>query len=221
MKVSAAGYRPGEPAPSATVANTQGQPGAAVLVLHGGQEVSRELSRPNGRGALRMLPFAWDIRRRVRRRGVAVWRLHYRYQGWNAPEASPLADARWALTEIRRRHGDVPVVLLGHSMGGRVAVNIADDASVRTVVALAPWLPLGEPVTSVRGRHVVIIQGDRDRTTPARESLAWAAEAESIAASLDVRLIRAGEHTMLRHARRWHQLAAISVIRALAEAGVA
>ena len=37
----------------------------------------------------------------------------------------------------------MPVVLLGHSMGGRTAVAVADDPSVVGVVALAPWLPAG------------------------------------------------------------------------------
>jgi alpha-beta hydrolase superfamily lysophospholipase len=164
-----------------------------------------------------MLPFAWDIGRQVRRHGVAVWRLHYRYRGWNEPEASPVADARWALDEVRRRHGDVPVVLLGHSMGGRVAVRVADDMAVRNIVLLAPWLPVGEPVAPVNGRRVLILHGDRDRTTSLAESEVWAARAATASAAVRVRQIRGGEHTMLRHARLWHSLAAQGVIRCLAE----
>lgn len=205
----------GEPSPSATVAEARGVTRAVVLVLHGGQEMSRQAASPNGRGALRMLPFAWDIGRRVRRHGVAVWRLHYRYRGWNAPEASPVADARWALAEMRRRYGPIPVVLLGHSMGGRVAVNVADDASIRDLVLLAPWLPAGEPVASVQGRRVLILHGDRDRTTSLGASEAWASRAGRTPATVDVRRIKGGEHTMLRHARLWQELAAHGVTRSL------
>ena len=77
------------------------------------------------------------------RQGLAVWAVHYRYRGWNGRQASPLADVGWALAEVRRRHGDVPVVLLGHSMGGRAALRRPGDPSVRAVLALAPWLPDG------------------------------------------------------------------------------
>lgn len=166
-----------------------------------------------------MLPFAWDLSRQLRHRGVAVWRLHYRYRGWNGADASPVPDTRWALDEVRRRHGAIPIVLLGHSMGGRVAVNVADDPSVRDLVLLAPWLPAGEPVASVQGRRVVILHGDRDRTTSFAASEAWAARAAATAAAVDVQRIHSGEHTMIRHARVWQRLTAQAVIRGLGDVG--
>ena len=208
----------GEPSASATVAAAHGDTHAVVLVLHGGEETSRQPASPNGRGALRMLPFAWDLGRQLRRRGVGVWRLHYRYRGWNAPEASPLTDARWVMAEVRRRHGHIPVVLLGHSMGGRVAVHVADDPLVRHIVLLAPWLPAGEDVSAVQGKRVLILHGDRDRTTSLAESEAWAARAASLPAAVDLERIEGGEHTMLKHARLWQRLATEGVIRGLDEA---
>ena len=83
---------------------------------------------------------------RLNRAGASVWLLRYGVRGWNervASPPSPVPDARWALDEVRRELGDVPVVLLGHSMGGRTAVAVADDPNVVGVVALAPWLPAG------------------------------------------------------------------------------
>ncbi|MDT7650888.1 MAG: hypothetical protein QOI36_2294, partial [Pseudonocardiales bacterium] len=83
-------------------------------------------------------PLALRIARRGRRHGVAGHVLRYRYRGWNGERADPVTDARWALAEVRRRYGPVPVGLVGHSLGGRVAVHVADDASVTGVVLLAP-----------------------------------------------------------------------------------
>jgi len=153
-----------------------------------------------------MLPFAWDIGRRVRPHGVAVWRLHYRFRGWNAPEESPVFGARWVLDEVRRRHGDLPVVLLGHSMGGRVAVNVS-----------APHGPASGPPGPMAsggrdgGRRewvagVLILHGDKDRTTSLEASKDWAGRARTASTLVEVRRIRGGEHTMIRQARLWHQL---------------
>jgi len=50
--------------------------------------------------------------------GTAVALLRNRYRGWNEPHADPVADARWALEEIERRCGEIPIVLVGHSMAG-------------------------------------------------------------------------------------------------------
>ena len=55
---------------------------------------------------------------------------------------------RW--TRCAASSGDLPVVLLGHSMGARTAVAVADDPNVPGVVALAPWFPPGEPVEPLR-----------------------------------------------------------------------
>ena len=164
---------------------------------------------------LRMLPFAWAVRRRTLGRGVAVWRLRYRYRGWNGSEASPVADARWALDQVRATLGPVPVVLLGHSMGGRTAARVADDPLVTTVVLLAPWLPEGEPVQAVRGKGVRVLHGDRDAMTSAASSVRWAERARRCGADVTVDVLPGAEHFMLRHATRWHRLATRAVLAGL------
>ena len=103
---------------------------AVVIVLPGGKADSFAPTAPRQLARLRMLPFARQLSRRGRRYGVQVWMLRYRYRGWNGAENSPVQDARWALDEVRRRHGDVPVVLVGHSMGGRTALRVAADPAV-------------------------------------------------------------------------------------------
>src|SRR3954453_4781451 len=149
-------------APAVIAYPAAGATAAVVLVLPGGRADSFEPTSTRHLSAVRMRPFARSLSRRGRRRGLVVWLVRYRYRGWNGEEMSPVPDARWALQEVRRRHGDVPVVLVGHSMGGRTAMRVADDPSVRAVVALAPWLPDGEPVEHLAGRSVLIVHGTLD-----------------------------------------------------------
>jgi dienelactone hydrolase len=187
---------------------------AVVLVLHGGKAESVEQSEPTHLSARRMRPFARALHRRGAAHGVAVWSVRYRVRGWNGPEMSPVHDARWALEEVRREHGAVPVVLLGHSMGGRTAVHVLGDPSVVGAVLLAPWLP-HEPVEGACDRDVVIAHGVVDRWTDPRESLAWAQQARPLARSLVYLQVRRTGHFMLRRAGLWTDLAVGSVLRVL------
>ena len=191
---------------------------AVVVVLYGGKPRSFAPSRPWHLSAIRMVPFARSIHATgaaCAEHGVAVWTLRYRYRGWNEPADSPVADARWALHEVRRRHGDVPVVLVGHSMGGRTALRVAGDPSVRGVVALAPWLPPDEPVEQLRDRSVLIMHGSRDRWTDPRASLDLARRAASVTSVRRVEVKGVG-HPMLRRARVWHDLTTQFVLSQLA-----
>jgi alpha-beta hydrolase superfamily lysophospholipase len=203
------------PVASLAVSPARGVTRAVVLVLPGGKAMSRDVTATRQASVLRMLPFSWRIRRRTRRQGVAVWRLRYRYRGWNGAEASPVTDARWALDEVRRRHGPVPVVLLGHSMGGRVAAHVAGDPLVSGLVLLAPWLPSHEPFRVRAGVPVCVLHGDQDRITSAAASTAWAERARRAGADVSVFVIPGGEHFMLRHLLTWHRLATDEVLRGL------
>jgi len=100
-----------------------------------------------------MVPFGWALRRATRGADVAVWQLRYRYGGWNEPYRDPLRDVSWALDEVRRRHPDAVVVLIGHSMGGRAALWAAGEPTVVAVCALAPWIEPGDPAGQVAGRY--------------------------------------------------------------------
>jgi len=179
---------------------------AVVLVLHGGQETSTAPAHRFRPAYLRMLPFARDLAWTGRRDRVAAWALRYRYRGWNGPTMDPVADARWALAEIARRHPDAPVMLVGHSMGGRVALRVADDPNVAGVCALAPWTPPEEPVAQLAGRTVLVAHGDQDRVTDPRLSLAYAARAKRVTEAVCRFEVRGDAHAMLRRAREWRQL---------------
>lgn len=158
-----------------------GRPGASpravVLVLHGGRARSRQSGERRRLSYWRMVPFARTL---ARRRELAVYLVRYRYRGWNAPDRDALQDACWALGEVRRRHGDVPVVLLGHSMGGRAALAAAGGDAVVGVCALAPWLDGSDPVAQLAGRAVLIVHGDRERFTDPGNSFAYAVRAKRV-----------------------------------------
>lgn len=171
---------------------------AVVLVLHGGRATSPDAS-PRGLAYLRMVPFARAVA--SRNRDVAVWSLRYRVRGWNGSAEDPLHDARWALDEIRRTHPGAPIVLVGHSMGGRAALRLADAPDVAGVCALAPWIEPGDPVVRPRTGRVLIAHGDRDRVTDPRASAAYATRIGAPFVPVP------GEtHALLRRAVFWQRL---------------
>ena len=128
------------------------RPQALILMLHGGKDRSQDVVDSRSLSWRRSASMQRDIARRAQEAGASVWLLRFTRRGWNGG-ADRVADARAALDDVRRRLGDVPVVLLGHSMGGRTAVHVADDPNVRGVVALAPWLPPGESVEACGARR--------------------------------------------------------------------
>jgi dienelactone hydrolase len=193
--------------PGLSVRPAAGTTRAVALVLPGGQATSRMPASPRQLAARRMRPFAAALHRAGRDAGLAVWLVRYRYRGWNGPQASPLPDIGWALDEARRRHGDVPVVLLGHSMGGRAALRMGGDRSVRAVLALAPWLPEGEPVGQLAGRRVLIAHGSLDRVTSPRASGAFARRAAAAGAEVTWVEVRGDTHAMLLRYPTWQRLA--------------
>jgi predicted esterase len=190
---------------------------AVVLVLPGGQANSVRPASPRQLAALRMRPFAAGIHRAGRDAGLAVWLVRYRYRGWNGQQASPLADIGWALSEARRLHGDVPVVLLGHSMGGRAALRMGGDRSVRAVLAFAPWLPDGEPAGQLAGRRVLIAHGSLDRVTSPRASRVFGQDAAAAGAEVSCVEVRGDTHAMLLRYRTWQHLAIRFTLAACAE----
>ena len=177
-----------------------------VLVLAGGQARSMVPTRRRRFSWLRMYAFARSLHRRNDRHGMAVRMLRYRYRGWNEPVLHPVQDARWALAQLRDRHPGVPVVLLGHSMGGRVALRVADDAAVTAVCALAPWTRDGEPVAQLAHRSVVIAHGDRERVTDPRLSYRYAVRAKAVTGRVCRFDVLGDGHGMLRRARDWSAL---------------
>lgn len=180
-------------------------PEAAVLVLHGGaSRGDRMMVSPTQLSVIRMIPTARAVARAGRGR-LAVFRLLNSYRGWDS-EHTPVADAGWAMAQVREQHGDLPFGLVGHSLGGRAALLAGAHEGVDSVVALNPWVYPAD-TADLSGRRVLIVHGSRDRVAlPARAE----AVARNLARTADVDFVRIpdGKHAMLRHGREFDRRAA-------------
>jgi len=187
---------------------------AVVLLLHGGTPDSVTPVSVFDSGFLRMIPFGRSVVRAGQGR-IALASLRYAVRGWNGEQASPLPDARWALRRIADRFGHLPVGLVGHSMGGRVALQVASHVGVHSVAALAPWLPPGETLPAMDGRRMLLAHGTADRTTDPRETFDLAAKLA--AQGVDVQLVKVpgGRHAMLFPAKPWHDMVSEFMVRTL------
>jgi alpha-beta hydrolase superfamily lysophospholipase len=200
-----------------SVLGSAGPTRGVVLVLHGGKSQSREPVEARHLSPARMVPFAWHLHRAGRKHGLAVWSLRNSVRGWNGADMSPLHDARWALAQIKEQHPEVPVFLVGHSMGGLTALWAADHPGVEAVVALAPWLNPGTPTSGVANRKVLIVHGTTDRWTSPSASLLFARRASADAASMQYVALKGAGHFMLRKIRLWETLTTGFVLKAFAE----
>lgn len=189
-------------------------PEGVVLVLHGGGEKGYG-PMPWWEGpVLRMKPFARAIERAAGDR-LAVVRLKNRYHGWNGTEQTPLTDARWALDRIRQRYPDLPIALIGHSMGGRVVTHLGGEPGVKAVVGLAPWVADGDPRPGRPGLDVLLMHGVKDTVTDPRRTERLAEELRSQGAAVTWRPVEGERHAMLRHPRTWHREVADFVTHSL------
>jgi len=187
---------------------------AVVLLLHGGMENHFSRARAFDPAVLRLIPFGRSVGRAGGGR-IALASLRYAVRGWNGERESPLSDARWALDRIGERFGSVPVGLVGHSMGGRVALRVADHGRVRSVAALAPWLPRGEPIPALDDRTVLLAHGTADRTTDPQATSELAVKLREEGVEVEQHEFIGGRHSMLFPAKPWHDVVAEFMVRTL------
>jgi alpha-beta hydrolase superfamily lysophospholipase len=136
------------------------RPEGVVLVLHGGaSRREHTMVSPAQLSVLRMIPIARRIARAGRGR-LAVHRLLNSHRGW-ATHHTPVDDTRWALDQLG---AELPVCLVGHSLGGRAAILSVTQPEVRSAVALAPWVYPDDVPSGLRGdEQILVVHGDSDR----------------------------------------------------------
>ena len=179
-----------------------------VLVLHGG--ASRQGSpmvSPTQLSVLRMVPIARRLAVAGRGR-LAVCRLLNSTRGWDVSH-TPAQDAAWALDRLRERLGrDLPVALVGHSLGGRAAILAAEQPDVRSVVALNPWVEPGDADgLDLSGRRVLVVHGDHDRIASPGRSAHVAETLRRTADAVGYVTVETGKHAMLRRGRTFDRVA--------------
>jgi alpha-beta hydrolase superfamily lysophospholipase len=188
------------------------RPEAAVLVLHGGaSRPDRPQVSPAQLSVLRMVPVARRVARAGRGR-LAVHRLLNSARGWDAT-TTPVDDVRWALERMRERYGDLPVGLVGHSLGGRAALLAGGDPAVRCVVALNPWV-YPDDDADLAGRAVLVLHGTDDRVASIERARAVATRLAG-RTEVELREVSAGNHAMLPRAREFEGPAAAFLVEQL------
>jgi len=178
---------------------------AAVIVLHGGgSRGGRMMVSPTQLSVLRMIPTARAVARAGRGR-LAVYRLLNSWRGWDT-EHTPVSDALWAMQQVRAQFGDVPLGLVGHSLGGRAALLSGFAPGVESVVALNPWVYPSD-TADLTGRRVLVVHGSRDRIALPQRARRVAANL-SRTAEVEFVEVEGGKHAMLRHGREFDRRAA-------------
>ncbi|NUR99369.1 MAG: alpha/beta fold hydrolase [Kribbellaceae bacterium] len=174
--------------------------GTLVLLAHGGEEHSQALPHLWRPALLRMWPFA-AVARTVAPE-AAIGFARYRFRGWN-DEGDPAVDLRAVLDELPYER----VLLIGHSMGGRAVVAAGDHPRVAGVLALAPWLPSGEPLVALRP-PVTFVHGTDDTMTDPAATAAYARRLRAAGVAVTTYALAGEGHPMLKRPEEWNRLVA-------------
>jgi pimeloyl-ACP methyl ester carboxylesterase len=162
----------------------------------------------------------WLVRRLAPRfPEIGFAEVRYRIKSWKRMDWC-VADTRAAVVET----GAPRTVLLGFSMGGAVSILAAAEPTVEAVLGLAPWIPDGLPLETLRGRRLDVLHGSLDRWLPgipgvsAKASRRGFERVRALGVAGDYTLIpgalhgiafRAGGRTLpLPRARTWARLVA-------------
>jgi pimeloyl-ACP methyl ester carboxylesterase len=174
------------------------------LVLPGGRPHSDEVFRVWQPANLRMVWLAAALRARLGS-GVRVSCVQYRLRGWNGPQRDALRDARGALDRMLSDVDPRRLVLVGHSMGGRVAAHLSAGSDVGGVVALAPWWPRNDSELVPASCRLLVLHGTADTRTDPRASQEQTRRAANRGVDAEWVGVPDAGHNLLSHWRLWHR----------------
>ncbi|WP_030548007.1 prolyl oligopeptidase family serine peptidase [Streptomyces albus] len=196
----------------------------AVLVLADGPPEGT--GRPSPVTASAVLPLARHLARAGHDDGLVVHAVHYRRRGWNGSAAHPVEDTAWAVDEVVRRYGDIPVCLAGTGMGARAALLAAGRPAVNCVLALAPWLPAEgknapdpDPVKQLAGRRVLLVHGTNDERADPEQSYRYAQRVKKANRDICRFEVHSDGHGLRQHRAEVRALAADFTLGSLFERG--
>jgi pimeloyl-ACP methyl ester carboxylesterase len=172
------------------------------LVLPGGRARSDEVSRWWQLANIRVMLVAGALRRRLGP-DVEVRRVQYRYRGWNGPRMDAVRDAERVLDAVRHRFDPKSIVLVGHSMGGRVAAHLAGGADIGAVVALAPWWVGGDGDLIPPHTRLLVVHGTADTWTDPGASRIQTLRARERGLDAQWAGVKGAGHYMVRRWREW------------------
>ena len=180
------------------------EPRACVLVLPGGKVRSDEASRWWHLANLRMMSVAGALRRRLGP-DVEVRRVQYRRRGWNSPRLDAVRDASAVLDKVRQRFEPKNIVLVGHSMGGRVAAQLCAGTGVGAVVALAPWWVGGDADLIPAPTRLLVVHGTADTWTDPSSSRIQTRRARQRGLDAQWAGVEGAGHYMVRCCGEWNR----------------
>nr|WP_279304523.1 alpha/beta fold hydrolase [Mycobacterium ahvazicum] len=175
-----------------------------MLVLPGGRVRSDEASRWWQLANVRMMLVVAALRWRLGR-DVEVRRVQYRLRGWNSPSYDAVADATAVLDVVRDRFDAKSIVLVGHSMGGRVATRLAAGGQVGAVVALAPYWPRDDGDLIPPSTRLLVVHGTADTRTDPEASRIQTLRARQRGLDAQWVGIAGAGHSMMRPYREWQR----------------
>jgi dienelactone hydrolase len=184
---------------------TGGKYRGGVLVLPGGKPESTAKSHPLQLTNQRIEWLARSLRHRLGS-GVLVRRVQYRVRGWNSAGLDALRDAATALDSMREHFDAAKIVVVGHSMGGRVAAHLSASGYVGAVVALAPWWPRDD--ADLIPNTLLVMHGTADTWTDPRSSYRQTVHARDRGVDAKWISIEGAGHYLFRQWPRWHGLTA-------------
>jgi pimeloyl-ACP methyl ester carboxylesterase len=184
--------------------NATERPSSGVLVLPGGKPRSAAMSRRWHLANQRMAVVAAALRRQLGD-DFEVRRIQYRLRGWNGDRLSALRDAEAELTRMRREIPAERIILVGHSMGARVAAHLSAGGDVAGIVALAPWWPQHDADLVPTGCRMLVMHGTADTWTDPRASSAQTQRAAQRGVDAQWVPVYGAGHYMIRRWSQWHR----------------